>query len=258
VAAAVGRLAGLPYSLAGWAARAADLARDLGPGQVDGLLGVMVHPPDPPARVLAWDWLPHVQVAAALVLGHLGTDWDRSLRRQVLFDLANGPLDWSVTAAAVALTAAALEDPAVAPDVARLLGDLRRNLPRPGHDWYEYAIVHCQLRLPGVSPRERQELLAARAAIENKNADARGESQLRLAARLFLQRAVPPGVRDDPIAAGIIAGYVSNKFLPDIRQMLPVVLMMAGEVPPGVSGAAREYLEERARILKGIQAEIAE
>ncbi|BBA97746.1 putative TPR repeat-containing protein [Actinacidiphila reveromycinica] len=91
------------------------------------LLGVMVHPPEPPddeqGRHLRAHrpelWVRAVQVLACLGLAHHRADepWPRSVRRSVLLDLLGGPEDWLAEAAAFAMVATAWVDPAVREDV---------------------------------------------------------------------------------------------------------------------------------------------
>src|SRR5262249_53277310 len=107
VAHEVADLAAQPYRLDAWWGHARRLARQLGPARVEDLLGTMVYPPgvsrvDRPAA-----WVYRVQVAAALVLAHLDSGWEESVRRKALLALANGPMDWSVDAALVALASLA-------------------------------------------------------------------------------------------------------------------------------------------------------
>lgn len=91
------------------------------------LLGVMVHPPEPPddeqGRYLrAYRpelWVRAVQTFACLGVAHHRTDepWPRSLRRSVLLDLLDGPEDWLAETASFAMVATAWVDPSVREDV---------------------------------------------------------------------------------------------------------------------------------------------
>lgn len=94
----------------------------------DDLLGLLVHPPAPPAtplgRALAGKdpslWVRSVQVWACLGLLHHRTDepWPTSTRRRILLDLVWGVEDWVTEAALFALVTAAWVDPATRTDVA--------------------------------------------------------------------------------------------------------------------------------------------
>ncbi|MFY1633910.1 tetratricopeptide repeat protein [Solwaraspora sp. WMMB335] len=93
---------------------------------VDDLLGLLVHPPPPDdATVDPAGWLRCVQVWACLGMLHHRTDeaWPGSTRRRVLVDVAWGVEDWAAEAALFALVTAAWVDPAVRPDVARVVAE---------------------------------------------------------------------------------------------------------------------------------------
>ncbi len=153
------RLAASRYDLGYWAREARSIAQRLGPSHLNYLLGVMLHPPQRPAEAPIWEWLFRVQVAAALIIGHLdpelekdgqGDTWDESLRRRVLFSLARGPMDWTVSAAIIALMQVAREDPSTVPDIAALYGELLDTLPEPGSLPYLDALLTCALHLPSL------------------------------------------------------------------------------------------------------------
>ncbi|MEH1168558.1 tetratricopeptide repeat protein [Micromonospora sp. CPCC 205539] len=110
-----------------------DAAVGLAGLDVADLLGLLVHPPAAPAnavgRLLAAHdpsiWVRGVQVWACLGLLHHRTDepWEDSTRRRVLLDLVWGVEDWVTEAALFALVTAAWVDPAVRPDVARVVAE---------------------------------------------------------------------------------------------------------------------------------------
>jgi tetratricopeptide (TPR) repeat protein len=89
------------------------------------LLGVLVHPPEPPVDGLAvWpDWVRLVQIWACLGLAHYEADspWPDSIRRRALVDLAFGPEDWVSEAALFALVALAWTHPEDRGDIAGLV-----------------------------------------------------------------------------------------------------------------------------------------
>ena len=93
---------------------------------LDDLLGVLVHPPAPPAGEGADTpgWIRAVQTWSCLGIAHHRTDepWPDSTRRRVLADLAFGPEDWITESALFALTATGWVDPATRADVAELVG----------------------------------------------------------------------------------------------------------------------------------------
>ncbi|MEU9506911.1 tetratricopeptide repeat protein [Micromonospora sp. NPDC048170] len=109
-----------------------DAAVGLATLELADLLGLLAHPPEAPptalGRVLGQDpslWVRCVQVWACLGLLHHRTDepWAESTRRRVLLDLVWGVEDWVTEAALFALVTAAWVDPAVRPDVARVVAE---------------------------------------------------------------------------------------------------------------------------------------
>lgn len=191
VARAVGRIAALPFSWKEWrkecralgtlvgAARALELARVMchpprpgseeivsgsvrPAGRVRSLVGRLVGRPPVAAPPPIWHgamapavWIQRVQLASALALLYVDSGWSGSARRRILLDLARGPLDWSVEAAVVALTEAALECGEALPEVASLFTEMADSIPRPGACCYEGALLRGLLRLPSMSPADR-------------------------------------------------------------------------------------------------------
>jgi tetratricopeptide (TPR) repeat protein len=160
VAQAVAAIATGDYDLASWAGSAAHLGRSIGAERVDDLLGVMVHPPLAPDPFTPWDWVLRIQFAAALTVTGLDEGWARSLRRKVLVSLVNGPMDWSVEAAIIALSQLAAADPEVAADALEIFRARFRNLPDRGYTCYAVPLVLAMLEQPGVTGEERTELRA--------------------------------------------------------------------------------------------------
>ncbi|MCA9706312.1 MAG: hypothetical protein KDK70_10730 [Myxococcales bacterium] len=143
---AVAGIAQQRYHLPTWATAAAALG--MGDGWAQHLLATMLHPPPAPDHVHPLDWVPRVQVAAALVLaaapgGH-----------RVLQSLALGPADWCVEAAIVALGELARRQPAAQASVEQLFGYLRAQIPKEGFSSYAYPLACTWLTLvPAGDPR---------------------------------------------------------------------------------------------------------
>ena len=157
---AIAAIAGSGYHLSTWAESAARLGGSLGADRVDDLLGVMVHPPMAPDSMTPWDWIQRIQFAATLAVTGLDEGWAGSLRRKVLISLVNGPLDWSVTSAIVALAHLAATDPVIATEALEVFRTRYRNLPDRGYTCYAVPLVLAMLEQPGVTGAERSELRA--------------------------------------------------------------------------------------------------
>lgn len=142
-----------------------DAAVSLAGLDVADLLGLLVHPPAPPAnavgRLLAAHdpsvWVRGVQVWACLGLLHHRTDepWEGSTRRRVLLDLIWGVEDWVTEAALFALVTAAWVDPSVRADVARVVAErladaaaVARTRPVP----IAGSLAHLALAAPELDP----------------------------------------------------------------------------------------------------------
>lgn len=124
IAESIAELAQTPYALERWYARAYPLGRRLGPDALPHLLGVMVHPPSTPANWDEWDWLRAVQIASALTIASLETEWEGSLRKSALLSLIYGPMDWSGAAALIALAVLAHQNMQLAIEFDRICCDL--------------------------------------------------------------------------------------------------------------------------------------
>jgi tetratricopeptide (TPR) repeat protein len=160
IAWAVVELANQQYQLEAWWQQARRLARQLKPEQFDDLLATMVYPPRPQQVQRLSGWIYRIQVATALVIAHIDTGWEGSLRRKALFSLANGPMDWTVDAALIALTAVARDDEEAAPEIGELFRELRSKLPKDGPVCYHQALLWSMLRLPDLKDEERHEIRA--------------------------------------------------------------------------------------------------
>jgi tetratricopeptide (TPR) repeat protein len=148
VALAVAALAAEPFHADRWWELAREVAGALAAGRVNDLLGIMIHPPLRPEALPIWVWVQRVQVAAAFAIAHLGSGWEGSPRRRVLFSLARGPMDWTVEAAIVALAQIARREPSTVRDIAALYLELLESLPTPGGIPYLQALLTCAERLP--------------------------------------------------------------------------------------------------------------
>jgi hypothetical protein len=119
----------------------------------------MVHPPPlPNVRYDSPRWVQNVQVAAALTISYVDQGWQGSTARATLLSLARGPVDWSVTAAIVALMWTAKYEPRSLIEIEALFSDLRRRESRTADCSYDVPLRQAWLLLPGVSVELRATL----------------------------------------------------------------------------------------------------
>jgi tetratricopeptide (TPR) repeat protein len=159
-----------PYRLAAWAERARILGEALGPARAFDLVSTLVHPPPLPSpRYEPARWIQNVQVAAALAISYVDRGWEGSSRRHYLLSVARGPVDWSVTAAIVALMWTARHEPKSVSEIETLFAELReRENPNAGCT-YDVPLRQAWLLLPGVGAEMQATLqreLAARLSDE--------------------------------------------------------------------------------------------
>ena len=100
-----------PYHIDEWWDLCNTVARDIGPRAVNDLLGTMVHfDSQMPFPRPAWNWIQSVQVASAMTLAQLEPQWDCP-SKNALLAVAEGPVDWVVNGAIVALLQLAKTQP---------------------------------------------------------------------------------------------------------------------------------------------------
>lgn len=184
---AIVALASQPYDLQGWTELARERAASLSPTQIGDLLSSLVHVPFPDLppesaqaqlRVQPMDWVQRVQIASCMLIAQLDAGWHGSLRRAALESLLNGPIDWTINAALVALTSIALNEPELEPDITQLFAGMRERLPT---DSSFSCIVHplaCLWScLPQTSPALRGDLWRLRHRVEYASWRAQNVSQ---------------------------------------------------------------------------------
>jgi hypothetical protein len=155
VRAAIAAIAGTWYDLDAWREQAREVGRRLGPAGVRDLLGAMVRPGRPEPEMPAWYWFQRMQVAAALALSGIDSGWASSTRREVLVDLALGPMDWSVDAALLALSEIARESEEASRELEEVFSFLLGQRPDRGAWYNERALISLVQRLPTVTPDVR-------------------------------------------------------------------------------------------------------
>lgn len=145
----VGAFAKRPYSLAGWSDVARELAEELDEDAIDDVLAVMTDPPEGPSYLTAWDFWFRAQIAAALIVSHVGsTPWPESKRRSRLLDLTRGPCDWANGAAMIALLDVATREPRTKDEIREALlalTTIEMTPPRYQHVMTPAALVLLEL-----------------------------------------------------------------------------------------------------------------
>lgn len=145
----VGAFALRPYALDAWSDVASELAASLDEDAIDDVLAVMADPPEGPPYLTAWDFWFRAQIAAALIVSHVGTKpWGESKRRARLLDLTRGPADWGNAAAMVALFDVATREPETRAEIREALLALTRiemTPPRYQHVMRPAALVLREL-----------------------------------------------------------------------------------------------------------------
>ncbi|WP_437972190.1 tetratricopeptide repeat protein [Sorangium sp. So ce260] len=156
---AVRALAETPFDRSSWTAHARELMRALTSAERDGVPAVLVHPPAPPCPTIdVVGWVFRAQVAAAVLLGALSDEWDRSVRKSWLLSIASGPNDWTAAAAVVALGWIALHEPLTRSDIATLFDALLRSTPPDARPTHLYPLLVSRFRLGDLSDERRREL----------------------------------------------------------------------------------------------------
>lgn len=169
----VGLIAATVYDRSRWYDAAAAAVGRLGTIRAEDLIGAMVHPPDLPPDGYAPDWVFRCQVAAALMLANLDGElpWPQSERRPALLDLCRGPMDWTASAAAVALAEVAGREPEAAAEVRDALVELLNFAPRPGYVCHTHPVVCCLQQVPGLGEADLASLREWQAALEAPDDD---------------------------------------------------------------------------------------
>jgi hypothetical protein len=130
---------------------------------VKALLSVMVHPPAVRSDSDPCVWLQRIQIAAAQLAVWAEMKNNVPVEESLVAKILQGPLDWSVDAAAIALVQRANEEPESVLSVVKLLKELLDRIPGEGY-WScrETAVRNAML-------------------IENLDADDRAEFEFHLA-----------------------------------------------------------------------------
>jgi len=124
---------------------------------IEELLGSMVHPPPPPSRSGAPEWIFRAQIASACLVAR--ADW------RVLLDVLAGPMDWTVGAAAIVLAQVAQRESTE--EIGAAFEARLRSAPRNGYCPYLHPLVCAWLRLPGLADAQREKLERWKRSLED-------------------------------------------------------------------------------------------
>lgn len=168
IAEAIAAIAVGPYGLARYAAAGQALAQQLAAGWIPQLVATMVNPPPPRADLDPFQWVQRVQIAAAMTVAHVEAQapWQGSARNRALTSLALGPVDWTASAAILALAWLAKHDAGVRREVEPMLGWLETQIPKGSFTCFEYPLVTMRLWMGGLDANTEERLRAWHAAIE--------------------------------------------------------------------------------------------
>jgi hypothetical protein len=163
----IAHLARTEYRRRRWWAAAGRIANELAATPLEALLAAVTHPPAAPESVPADEWIVRVQLVSAMVLAQLAPSepWEGSLRRSGLYCLLHGPMDWSTSAAVVALTHVAEDDPTSRTDIHRAFARLLLAMPDSGAVCWLETLLNEWLSSQGLFPAEREALSARLAAL---------------------------------------------------------------------------------------------
>ena len=158
---AVVAIAESAFNADSWYAAACDanlIARD--EETLRELLAILVHPPIGDDDPRPWLRIQRVQFAAAMLIASLdrATAWPWSLRHRGLHALIHGPLDWTTSAAVVALTLAVRAGDADEKEALRWMTALYERRPSEGAWLLEHALLTSMLRMPNLSAAMRDRL----------------------------------------------------------------------------------------------------
>lgn len=122
-------LAGLPYLQRNWSFVAEEFAKDIAISALPSLLANMASPPTTLFEngLPLWDAWFRAQVATAFIASYVGDEpWAQSKRRELLYEVLDGPADWANTAVIVALVDVARRDENAREDIIRKLFETAR------------------------------------------------------------------------------------------------------------------------------------
>ena len=153
-------LAEMRFRRAEWWARAGRIAQAFEAEDLEALLSCITQPPVAPPSIPAQAWIVRIQLASAMVIAQLEPEerWEDSARRRGLFSLLHGPMDWSTSAAIVALACLSNDEHAITTDVHRGFARLLMARPDSGAVCWEETLLTEWPWVRGLFPGEREVL----------------------------------------------------------------------------------------------------
>jgi hypothetical protein len=142
VAHAVGGIAYQPFRKDVWDPAAQRVAQQFGPNAAHAFLAVATNPPPPPKEYDGVTWLYRCQIAAAIVVSHLGP-WESGPGRAALYSMVSGPSDWVTIAGIVGLAWRAGDSPNHRNEVEGAFRWLRGLITQEGFTPWEHALAHA-------------------------------------------------------------------------------------------------------------------
>jgi len=154
----VAALAEHPYSYDTWLILSRECARLLSQEQAGEVAAVMVHPPDVPADMRGWVWLQRVQLAAALIVASLEGPAAVTRNGGALLDILNGPIDWAIGAASLALVSVAREHSETRQHITTAYKSVIASAPKDGFATSIAPVICSYREVPGITQQERESL----------------------------------------------------------------------------------------------------
>ncbi|MFO0940001.1 MAG: hypothetical protein U0930_04475 [Pirellulales bacterium] len=169
---ACAELASQPYDFDGNWLAAELISKQFAIDAIKPMLAVMVHPPLVRNGTPAWVWVQRVQLAAAQCVACIEMQRSVRIENSILIDVLQGPIDWVIDAAMIALMQRARKENLDSEWLGHQFFNLMNRLPTSGY-WSSLKVaLHCVLLLPNLDPNaeaEVQQILESIYSSESSN-----------------------------------------------------------------------------------------
>jgi len=125
--------------------RAKERAYVFGVDQVESILSVMVYPPPIAEGFEATEWVRRVQFVACQMAANVEVAYDVPISESMVADVTNGPLDWTIDSAMVALAQRASENHELIDEVRSIVQRVADKVPADG-TWSSATVAENVLR----------------------------------------------------------------------------------------------------------------